>query len=110
MKLETRKMELIEGLLLIQDKNRLEEIGKLISASISSRKKKSSVASKLSFEDWNSQFKTSKFEINETIPGFGLTLLEFRKQIFNSETGKKTVGLTQFKKELKLWKNKKNLK
>ncbi|MBK6605103.1 MAG: hypothetical protein IPG24_06360 [Leptospiraceae bacterium] len=110
MKLEARKMELIEGLLLIQDKGRLEEIGKMIKASISIPKKKSFESSKASFDEWNSQFKTSKFDLNEKIPGFGLTLLEFRKKIFNAEANENNIDFNQFKKELKLWKNKKSIR
>ena len=66
MKLEARKMELIE----------------------------------VSFDEWNSQFKTSKFGLNKKIPGFDLTILAFRKKIFNAETNGNTIGFEQFKKEL----------
>lgn len=110
MKLEVKKMELIEGLLLIQDKRSLEEIGKLIQNSISLSRKEKSIAAKVqSFEKWNSQFKTSRFELNEKIPEMGLTLLEFRKKIYESEFNKKTVNFNDFKKELKSWKRKKSV-
>lgn len=111
MNLEVKKMELIENLLMIQDRDSLNEIGRLIKSSISkSSGKDSKVKNIKSFADWNAQFKKSKFENGKKIPGLNMTLLEFRKKIFRTEKKKETISFDQFKKGLKNWKSKKNLK
>lgn len=106
--MEAKKMELIESLLLIQDKDSLREIGKLIKSSISrSSEKRFRLKKMQSFDEWNSQFSSTKFEDGEKIPGLNITLLEFRKKIFKAEKRMRTVSFEQFKKGLKHWKSKK---
>lgn len=111
MRLEVQKMKMIEDLLLIQDKNSLEEINRLIQSSIpNSLKSKSLTKEKKTFEEWNSQFKPSKYKPESIVPELGITLLEFRKRIFNAKTNGKSLSFNHFKKELKSWKKERSLK
>lgn len=111
MRLEVQKMKMIEDLLLIQDKNSLKEINKLIQSSIlNSPNSRSLNKEKKTFEEWNSQFKPSKYKLESIVPELGITLLEFRKRIFSAKANGKSLSFNQFKKELKSWKKEKNTK
>ena len=52
-----------------------------------------------SFEKWNEQF-TDDRNLNEFIPEYQMTLEDFRRQIYESETGE-TIPLSEFQKKLK---------
>ena len=54
--------------------------------------------------------KTINKKLNQILPEYGITLLEFRKKIFESENSFKTTNLKVFKKELQTWKNKEHIK
>ncbi len=104
-------MGMIESLLLIQDKDSLKEIAMLIKSSISRSSGKNFQAKKIeSFDKWNAQFKKTKFDNGEKIPGLNMTLLEFRKTIFRAEKRIKSMSFEEFKKGLKIWKSKKSIK
>lgn len=55
----------------------------------------------ITFEQWNKQF-TDKENLDDFIPEYGTTLREFRKGIFEAETGKE-ITMKEFKKSIKTW-------
>jgi hypothetical protein len=81
MSLQEQKLSLIQGLLLVQDKSIIDQIDTLIKAALTSNTQKSTF---LNFETWNKQFQDDQ-NMDTMLEDYGMTLGEFRKQIWQSE-------------------------
>lgn len=81
MSLQEQKLSLIQGLLLVQDKSIIDQIDTIIKSSLASSISQSTF---VNFETWNNQFQDNQ-DLDTVIEEYGMTLGEFRKQIWQSE-------------------------
>lgn len=58
-------------------------------------------SSNISFEEWNKQFIDNR-SLDEFLPEFGMTLGEFRRKIFEAESGP-CISKEEFFKEMEKW-------
>ncbi len=81
MSIQEQKLALIQGLLLIQDKSIIKQIDELIKLALSKDMDKPTY---VDFQTWNEQFGTDEnLEVYQE--EYGMTLGEFRKQIWTAE-------------------------
>ena len=55
----------------------------------------------LSFEEWNNQFDDDR-SLDEYLPEYGVTLGDFRRNIYESESGEET-SIDEFFKDMEQW-------
>jgi len=102
-----QKLKIFENILAVNDKDKLLELQYIIKNFISengivyTKRKKSKT---ISFEEWNKQFIDNR-DLDEYIPEYGMTLGDFRRQIYKAEFGK-SMSLNEFENKVKEWKNK----
>ena len=58
----------------------------------------------LAFEAWNKQFDDNESNLDKYIPEYGMTLREFRIQMYSSENSGKGISKGNFFDELDKWK------
>lgn len=87
MTISEKKIELVQALLLLQDKATLFEIEKLIAASFKTQKNKSAAVAEMgvTFETWAAQFEAP--ELPDKEDEHGMTPTELRKRIWAAEQG-----------------------
>lgn len=90
MTLQEKKLSLIQGLLLLKDESIIEKIDALIKKGLSL----STTATPISFEEWNQQFNDDQ-DLNTYVEEYGMTLGDFRRQMYEAETGE-TMTLESF--------------
>lgn len=81
MSLQEQKLSLIQGLLLVQDKSIIDQIDNIIKSALASNTQKSTF---VNFETWNKQFQNDQ-SMDTILDDYGMTLGEFRKQVWQSE-------------------------
>lgn len=91
MTVSEKKIELVQALLLLQDKATLFEIEKLIAAAFKAQKNSGITAIEAgkmpaTFEAWAAQFETP--EHPDTEDGYGMTPTELRQRIWAAEQGR----------------------
>ena len=89
--------------MLIKDKKTLKQIYAYVQTLLPdfTETQKSEDSENINFEEWNKQF-TDNQNLDDFIPEYGTTLREFRKGIYDAETGS-TKSLGEFQKNLKTW-------
>jgi cytoplasmic iron level regulating protein YaaA (DUF328/UPF0246 family) len=105
-----QKLKIFENILAINNENLLNDLQIYITKQISEYKKVKKTESKnetISFEKWNEQF-TDDRNLDDFIPEYGMTLREFRQDIYNAETGN-GMTINEFENRVKQWKNKKKV-
>ena len=63
--------------------------------------KNTETSEQITFKQWNKQFNDDK-NLDDFIPEYGTTLREFRKGIFEAETGQE-MTMKEFKDSIKTW-------
>ncbi len=102
--LEHKKVDLIESILQLRSMDSLVKLETFLTKI--SPEQKQVKKSQPTFAEWNKQFHSSKKELNEFLPEYNMTLLEYRKSIYEAEFSGDSVSLSDFLKELKTWKKK----
>jgi len=105
-KYTTEKFKIFENILAINNKKLLMRLQYLITNFISENNIESGTVSNnvISFNEWNKQF-VGKQNLDDFIPEYGMTVGEFRRQIYNAEFGE-TMSLNEFKNKISKWKTK----
>jgi hypothetical protein len=92
MTVSEKKIELVQALLLLQDKATLFEIEKLIAAAFNAQKNSGSGATAIeagktpaTFEAWAAQFEAPEYP--DTADDYGMTPIELRQRIWAAENG-----------------------
>lgn len=98
MTISEKKIELVQGLLLLQDKAVLFEIEKLIASAFDAQKATGTAVvgaekAPATFEDWEAQFEAPKQPDIED--EYGMTPTLFRQRIWAAEQGQ-DMGLEEF--------------
>ena len=88
---EKRKISLAQTILALNDTNKMfriqtfiQEVLTDISEQKTQKQENEYDAKLLSFEQWNEQF-DDEYNLNDFIPEYGMTIRDFRLQIYNSE-------------------------
>jgi len=101
------KLKIFEQLMNVNSEAALIQINEFLKTFIKEFKRpatkkrttESTVANQISFEEWNKQFTNFK-DLNEYIPEYGMTVGEYRKEIFEAEMGE-TRPIEEFQTKLK---------
>jgi len=101
-----QKLKIFENILAVNDKEKLLELQYIIKNFISENKitYTNNDTEAISFEEWNKQF-TDQRDLNEYIPEYGMSVGDFRRQIYEAEFGN-SMSLNEFENKVKQWKNK----
>ena len=97
-----QKFKIFENILSVNNDKLLQKLSIFIKEFISEYDKLNENADNteiVSFDKWNEQFTDSR-SLNEFIPEYQMTLGDFRRQIYESETGD-SMPLSEFQKKLK---------
>lgn len=91
MTISEKKIELVQALLLLQDKTALFEIEKIMAAAFKAQKNKGLAAAEAgkthtTFEDWATQFEAP--EHPDKVDEFGMTPTTLRQRIWAAEQGR----------------------
>ena len=104
-KYTTQKLKIFENILAVNNKKLLNKLQYFIINFISENEVtdiNNIEAEAISFEEWNKQFTDNK-DLNEYIQEYGMTVGNFRRQIYEAEFGN-TMSLNEFENKVKQWK------
>ncbi len=102
------KHQIFQELIPVENTKTLQEVYKMVknflADSVSKKTKKKKTAKEVepeSFEEWNKQF-TDNRDLSEFIPEYGMTLGEYRREIYEAEMCEE-IDVAEFLEEIKRW-------
>ena len=106
-KYTAEKFKIFENILAVNNKKMLFQLQYLITNFISENEiinVENKEIDNISFEEWNKQF-TNERDLNDFIPEYGMTVGNFRNQIYEAEFGN-SMSLNEFENKVSQWKTK----
>ena len=104
MKTTDYKTQVIDEIMSIENEKTLKKLYTVVHTFLADYRedKKGKKPEKPSFEQWNKQF-TDNQSLDDFIPEYGMTLREFRKDIYDAEMSDYNMTTEEFQESIKTW-------
>lgn len=85
--LEQKKLDIIQGFLLLRDAQVVSAIESLIKESLQAEEEKRNAETidTERFEEWNEQFENEALEMQDFLPEYETSLMEYRQRVWEAE-------------------------